>query len=297
MYEEGRTVISKNPFLTENKKNKSHAYLIEIKGNDIGFSYALEEITTIIGRASDSNLMLFSDSVSRKHLTITKLGDNTYLIKDNNSTNGVYVNGIKINEVTLRDSDIIKIGDFGFKFLDEYNEESQYHKELYNLKNFDSLTQIYNKRYFTSRLEYEFERVSRYNKELSYVILDIDFFKKVNDTYGHIAGDYVLKDFAKIIKSAIRKTDILGRVGGEEFAIIIPETPKMGAVIMAEKIRRLVELHKFVFKDYIIPVTVSMGVVSMSNFEIIPTLNNFIEKADDLLYLAKDEGRNQVRYL
>ncbi len=296
MYEEGRTVISKNPFLNQNEKNKD-AYLVEIRGNDIGFSYALEDTTTIIGRSSDSNLMLFSDSVSRNHLSIIKLSDNTYLIKDNNSTNGVYVNGIKIQEVTLRDSDIIKIGDFGFKFLDEHNDESQYHKELYNLKNFDSLTQIYNKRYFNSRLEYEFERVIRYNKELSYVILDIDFFKKVNDTYGHIAGDYVLKEFAKIIKSTIRKTDILGRVGGEEFAIIIPETPKMGAVILAEKVRRLVELHKFVFKSDVIPVTVSMGVISMSNFEIIPTLNDFIEKADDLLYLAKGEGRNQVRYL
>jgi len=297
MYEEGRTVISKNPFLNENEKSNSKAYLIEIRGNDIGYSFPLDDDITIVGRASDSSLMLFSDSVSRIHLTISKVDDNTYIIKDNNSTNGVYINNVKIQEATLRDADIIKIGDFGFKFLDEYNDESQYHKELYNLKNFDSLTQVYNKRYFNSRLEYEFERVSRYNKELSYVIMDIDFFKKVNDTYGHVAGDYVLKDFAKIIKSVIRKTDILGRVGGEEFAIIIPETSKMGAVILAEKVRRLVESHDFMFKASIIPVTVSMGVISMSNFEIIPTLNNFIEKADDLLYLAKDEGRNQVRYL
>ena len=298
MYEEGRTVISKNPFLEQNKPEETHsACLIEIKGNDIGYSYELNETVTTIGRSPDSTLVLSSDSVSRRHLTITKIADNIYKIKDNNSTNGVYINGVKINESVLRDSDIIKVGDFSFKFLDEYNMESEYHKQLYNLKNFDSLTQIYNKRYFNERLNYEFERIHRYNKELSYIAMDIDFFKKVNDTYGHVAGDYVLREFATIIKKTIRKTDIFGRIGGEEFSIIAPETAKIGATILAEKIRRLVEAHLFKFKDKIIPVTVSLGVISTNNFEYIPSIGEFIEKADKLLYLAKSNGRNQVRYI
>jgi len=297
MFDESRTVIAQNPFLQEKKTKKSKAHLIQIRGNDIGLSYPIEKDEITVGRSSECDLVLFSDSVSRKHLIIKKKGDNLYTVIDNDSTNGVYINGVKVNKVTLRDSDVIKIGNFGFKFLDEYNDEAQYHKELYKLKNFDSLTQVYNKGYFNSRLVYEYERVLRYHKELSYAIMDIDFFKKVNDTYGHIAGDYVLKEFAQTVKAVIRKTDIMGRVGGEEFAIIIPETSKMGAVILAEKVRKLIASHKFRFKDKIIPVTVSIGVISFSNFEVVPRLEEFIEKADALLYSAKRNGRNQVRFI
>jgi len=296
MYEEGRTVISKNP-LVKAKEELSLAHLVEIKGNDIGYSFPINKDLVVVGRSPESDLMLLSDSISRKHMIITKKSEGDYFLEDNNSTNGIYVNNIKVNSLALRDGDIINVGDFGFKFLNENNPEARYHQELYNLKNFDSLTGAYNKSYFEARLNQEIERVNRYDKELSFIILDIDFFKKVNDTYGHTAGDYVLKDFAGIIKKMIRKTDVLGRVGGEEFAILIPETAKIGAVILAEKLRRLVEKNKFEFKNQIIPITVSMGVVSISNFEIIPTAHDFVEMADKLLYLAKREGRNQVRYL
>src|SRR5262249_22340805 len=163
--------------------------------------------------------------------------------------NGTYINDDLIDEHVLRDRDLIKIGRTIFKFLTGGNIESAYHEEIYRLTTVDGLTQIYNKRYFMEALERELSRSQRYRRELSLIMFDIDHFKLINDTFGHLAGDYVLKYLASVVKTKIRREDIIARFGGEEFAIVLPEIDHAGALQFAEKIRKLVAATPFRFEE------------------------------------------------
>ncbi|HDD35248.1 MAG TPA: GGDEF domain-containing protein [Candidatus Desulfofervidus auxilii] len=154
----------------------------------------------------------------------------------------------------------------------------------------DALTGLYNRRYFMERLEIEWERAKRYQRPISLLILDIDHFKRINDTYGHLAGDKVLKTLGKLISKQLRKTEIAGRYGGEEFTILVPETNAEGAIKLAERLRKMVEEYPFAINGTI-NVTVSIGV---SDAEGIETINDLIQKADAALYQAKETGRNRV---
>ncbi|MDA3791018.1 MAG: diguanylate cyclase [Desulfobacula sp.] len=161
----------------------------------------------------------------------------------------------------------------------------------------DELTQIYNRRYFHTRLDQEVSRSKRYDHPLSLMMLDIDHFKRVNDVYGHQIGDDVLAGLAAIIKSTTRKMDVVVRYGGEEIAVILPETDGSGAVLNAEKIRHNIEKHVFeVLNGKILQVTVSVGVSCLdqiaNNEE--DKAKKLIKIADDALYQAKKSGRNQV---
>ena len=146
-----------------------------------------------------------------------------------------------------------------------------------HLSEIDALTRLYNRRHFENNFEREFARSKRYGSPLSVAIIDIDFFKKINDTYGHLCGDYVLKEVAYNMVNNFRQTDFVFRYGGEEFAVILTETPDENAKVPLERLRKLIENTKFSFNGENIKVTVSIGV------------------ADKALYEAKGAGRNQVR--
>lgn len=154
----------------------------------------------------------------------------------------------------------------------------------------DGLTGLYNRRHFDNTVEREFLRARRYNNPLSVVIIDIDYFKKINDTYGHLCGDYVLKEVAYLILDNFRKTDIVFRYGGEEFAVILTETPSENVFIPLERIRKSIENHQFCYENCVIKVTVSAGAASND----CETVNNIIKSADEALYEAKLSGRNRV---
>ncbi|MBQ8168501.1 GGDEF domain-containing protein [bacterium] len=157
----------------------------------------------------------------------------------------------------------------------------------------DPLTGLYNRRHFEESLEREFLRASRYKNNLSFAIIDVDFFKKINDTYGHSAGDYVLKEVAYLILQCFRKTDMVFRYGGEEFAVIITETPLERAVIPLERLRKLIEEYPFNYYSKDIKVTVSIGISEVN--EKTETVHNLFENADKALYKAKESGRNQIQ--
>jgi len=193
----------------------------------------------------------------------------------------------------LADGDLIKIGRTIFKFLSGGNIERAYHEEIYRLTTIDGLTQIYNKRYFLESLEREIARSNRYRRDMSLVMFDIDHFKKVNDTFGHLAGDQVLKHLAITIKSKIRREDLFARYGGEEFAIVLPEIDGYNAHQFAEKVRRIVEATDFRFEQTKIDVTVSMGVATLDADT--SDAAALIKRADERLYEAKGAGRNCVR--
>ncbi len=165
------------------------------------------------------------------------------------------------------------------------------------LATIDDLTQLYNRRYFFERFNQEVERAKRYQRPLSCLILDIDYFKQVNDTYGHLSGDQVLIDIAQILKNNCRQSDLVGRYGGEELIILLPETESTGAMIIADRIRERIEQHQTVDgRGEIIRVTVSMGVVSLPGPELAKLDKNerIVQYADDALLRAKKDGRNRI---
>ncbi len=267
------------------------ACLVVIYGLELGKKYNLNRPQIIIGRSSKADIQIDQEAVSRNHCKIINTGK-AILLRDMGSTNGTYINDELIDEYVLRDGDYIKVGRCIFKFLSGSNIENAYHEEIYRLTTIDGLTQVYNKRYFAETLEREIGRAQRYRRDLSLILFDIDHFKNVNDTFGHLAGDSVLKQLANVIKGRIRREDVLARYGGEEFAIILPEIDKHNALQFGEKIRRITEKAVFRFEDTEIPVTVSVGIATLTP-EIVE-LTDFIKVADDQLYAAKAAGRNQV---
>ena len=287
---QNRTVVTVISRISEKPVGKE-ACLVVIYGMDLGKKFNLDQPAIIIGRSSKSDIQVDQESVSRNHSKIINTGK-SIILRDLGSTNGTYVNDELIDEYVMRDGDFIKIGRTIFKFLSGNNIENSYHEEIYRLTTIDGLTQIYNKRYFLETLEREISRAHRYRRELTLMMMDIDHFKKINDTYGHLAGDYVLKQLASVIKARIRREDTMSRYGGEEFALVLPEVDQINAGQTAEKIRKLVEKTVFKFEDTKIPVTVSMGVSALDPETKDP--NDFIKRADEKLYQAKNQGRNQV---
>jgi diguanylate cyclase (GGDEF)-like protein len=281
------TVISK---ISERPAGKD-ACLVVIYGLELGRKYNLESANVTIGRSSKADVQIDQESVSRNHARIINAGK-SIILRDLGSTNGTYVNDQLIDEYVLRDGDFVKIGRTIFKFLSGGNIENQYHEEIYRLTTVDGLTQVFNRRYFLEQLDREVSRAKRYRRELSLILFDIDHFKVINDTYGHLAGDYVLKQLATVIKGKIRREDLLARYGGEEFVIVLPEIDGPNAIAFAEKIRKLVEKAPFKFEDTKIAVTVSIGVCTCTDQDDAAAL---IKRADEKLYDAKGAGRNCVR--
>ncbi len=169
------------------------------------------------------------------------------------------------------------------------------HKRTEKLAFTDPLTELFNHRYFQETLNQEFVRAKRYSKPLSLMVIDIDFFKKFNDTYGHLVGDKVLRHVAKIFQHSVREQiDTVARYGGEEFGVILPETPLKGAVLFAERIREAVESSKIPHEGKELSVTLSIG-VSCTEVTDCHKTSDLVESADIALYSAKDGGRNQVK--
>jgi len=268
------------------------AAFVQIYGKDIGKRYPLDRVQTQIGRSPDNAIIVDMDNVSRNHCKVFASAGG-HFIEDMGSTNGTFVNDIELTERRkLNNADLVKVGGAIFKFLDGDNIEQLYYEEIYRMAIVDGLTQIYNKRYFLEFAEREIARCHRYERPLTLIMFDIDHFKKINDEYGHLAGDHVLKKMAELISDKnIRKEECFARYGGEEFAVLLPDTEADRGKVLAEKIRKAIEGTKFEFEDNVIPVTLSLGVAQLDAKHTVDTL---IGAADEKLYDAKRGGRNQV---
>ncbi|AKT35993.1 GGDEF domain-containing protein [Chondromyces crocatus] len=260
----------------------------------LGKRFVLEHNPTRVGRGADNQIVLDGDSVSRRHAHFEhRPNQQAWLIVDDGSTNGTYCNDEQISrEVVLKNGDRVKIGPTIFKFLSGADVEAQYHEEIYRMTIIDGLTQIYNKRYLLEALEREIIRGRRHTRELAALLFDIDHFKRINDVHGHLAGDFVLKEVARVVQSRIRRDEVFARYGGEEFAIILPETTQEGAVALAETLRQKVAEHLFVFQADSIRVTISIGVATLQETD--RGASDLIKRSDEKLYQAKNSGRNRV---
>jgi len=267
------------------------ACLVVIYGDDLGRRIPLGDDPVIIGRSSRCEVQIDQESVSRNHCRITR-GTRGFSIRDLGSTNGTYVNDELVDSIDLRDGDQVKVGRTILKFIVGGNIEGQYHEEIYRLMTVDGLTQVHNKRYFDEMLEREISRAQRYGNAFCLIFFDIDHFKQINDTYGHLAGDAVLRQLGTLVRGHVRRDDIVARTGGEEFGIITPEVGHHGAMELARKLNVLVDEGKFEFEGTRIPVTISLGVAAWTEDFATPT--DIVGQADEQLYEAKRTGRNKV---
>ncbi len=260
-------------------------------GAQLGRRYQLANDRHEIGRADTLDIPIEADSVSRRHACFVKTSAG-WDLEDLGSTNGTFVNDERITRRALRDGDLCRFGAAILKFLSGANIEAAYHEEIYRTSIMDALTGVHNKRYFLEFLEREQAAAVRYNLPLSLVMFDIDFFKKVNDTYGHLAGDAVLAEVGKRIRPRMRREDLVARYGGEEFACVLTKTDVFGARNFAEALRTLISSQPFVFQDKQLPVTISLGVASPVATTATPPVE-LIRIADENLYAAKRGGRNR----
>jgi diguanylate cyclase (GGDEF)-like protein len=272
-------------------KGEACLVLIYPPGAEMGKRFPLDKKEIILGRGADSDVQVDRDSVSRRHARLFREGS-TWMVEDLQSTNGSYVNDVPVQRSALRDNDFLKIGAAIFKFLTGSGIEASYYEEIYRMTIIDGLTGAHNKRYFIEFLEREIARCSRYGRPLSLLMFDIDHFKQINDTHGHLTGDFVLKELSRRLLGRIRKEELMARYGGEEFAVVLPETGHEGAMYFAEQIRQIVGGETFDYEGDRFTITISVGVYTLNGESMDPL--GFIKRADENLYRAKRMGRNRV---
>jgi two-component system cell cycle response regulator len=272
----------------------SNACLVHIypTGLAMGTRHLLDRETIVLGRGDDCDITVQDYSVSRRHAQFD-LDIDGYLATDLDSTNGTFVNDTPAKHTPLADGDYLRVGNCLYRFLAGGNVEAEYHEELYRLAIHDALTGLYNKRYLMDYLQREIDRSARYSRPLALIIFDIDHFKSINDTMGHLAGDLTLRELASRLRSEICKDDLLARYGGEEFAAVLTEADQAAAAELAEQLRLTVEKHPLTFEGRRYAVTISLGVASVQGDEALPP-QELIRRADERLYRAKREGRNRV---
>jgi two-component system cell cycle response regulator len=270
------------------------ACLVVIHGDNIGNKFDLlpGAPAIAIGRARSNEICVDHRSVSRRHVELV-VDDKGVKLTDLRSTNGTLVNDQRVNgSVHLADGDRIKVGRTVLKFISGNNVEAALHEQLYTMTRYDPLTGVHNRRSFDDKLDEEVARAHRYGRALALLLFDIDHFKRCNDTWGHRAGDYVLREVAQLVRDRVRKHDFVARYGGEEFAVILVEFDQPAPEEFAEGIRAAIAGHEFEFEGNVIPTTISGGVVEWTpGFK---TSSQLIETADQLLYQAKHAGRNRI---
>jgi diguanylate cyclase (GGDEF)-like protein len=247
-----------------------------------------------IGRDTSNDVVLDDTEVSRRHARVEARGK-SWVLMDVGSTNGTFLNDRELEGCEkLRRGDRLKIGSHIFKFLTGDDVESAYHDEIYRLSITDNLTGIPNRRALRDELAREFSRARRHTLPTSFLMIDIDRFKDVNDNYGHLAGDAVLTRVASTTRSATRDGDTVARYGGEEIAVLMPQTALEEAVVVAERVRAAIEALVIEYRGVAIRVTVSVGCAALRAED--ANLDELVGRADDQLYAAKAAGRNCVAF-
>lgn len=289
--DEDRTQIGEVTVVPSSTR-RDRAHLIVLAGESLGQMFRIEQPEIVIGRAADADIRLQDDGVSRRHARIV-LMNGELCIEDLQSANGTLLNGDRVRRAVLRDGDKIQMGSttiLKFTYADELEES--FRQKMQEAALHDGLTKAYNKGHFLHRLPTEVAYAKRHGAPLSLLMLDVDHFKRVNDTYGHPAGDYVLATLAQIVQGTLRAEDLFVRFGGEEFAVLCRGATADNALTLAERLRTKIGAFAFDHHGRRIPVTVSIGVAAW--FDQPDSATRLIADADEALYKAKETGRNRV---
>lgn len=268
------------------------ACLVVIQGEGLGKRVDLVEgQSLVVGRSQDAHLRIADDSVSRRHCEVWVERDG-YRIRDLGATNATRLNDVAIAESTLSDGDYITVGESVLKFISRASVEASYHEEIHHLASYDPLTNLCNRRRFFELTERELVRSRRGGRPLALAILDIDLFKAVNDRYGHLEGDRVLEQIANLLRLHVRSSDTPARIGGEEFAILLPDSNLEVARNAVETMRAAVESSIFAPGGVPRRITISAGIALLGPNSV--DRSGLFRSADRALYRAKDSGRNRV---
>jgi diguanylate cyclase (GGDEF)-like protein len=265
-----------------------------LTGSNQGSLYKVLKGAAVIGRATNAEIKVEDDGISRAHARI-RAETNRAFVEDLGSRNGTFVNGAKITAPhELKEGDKIQVGRgtvLRFGFQDDLDES--FHENLLSSALRDGLTKLFNKRYFLERLDSELKFAQRHHTALSLLMIDLDHFKKINDTLGHLAGDLVLQAAAAALSHAVRNEDVVARFGGEEIAIVLRAINLEHAAHMAERLRKLIEGTVVDFNGKDVRATCSIGVAGYPSLPV-KTPEQLVEAADQALYRAKNSGRNRV---
>lgn len=268
-------------------------YLVVLTGASMGSIYCLNEQKIVIGRADECDITIEDESMSRAHVEVYRDSEGQYFIHDLESTNGTFKQGKRIDHATLNEGERFQVGATVFLRLTLADGVEDSFRQLYDASIRDALTGLYNRRHFADRYHSAYSYARRHGRAFSLIMLDIDFFKQINDSRGHMAGDQVLRKIAEILQGAVRAEDVVARYGGEEFIIMAPGVDGEGARLAAERVRALIESAQLIWGGESIRVTISAGVASLSA-ESKGAEQELIESADRALYAAKKAGRNRV---
>ncbi|BDU75384.1 GGDEF domain-containing protein [Mesoterricola sediminis] len=278
--------------------------LIRYVGNPIGEVLPLRKDDLTIGRSPENDLCLAEVEVSRRHARIEVVGQEgqapLVLLSDLGSTNGTFVNGRRVlprnGPASLQNGDVMRVGTHAFKlkYLDEM--ERTYHEAVLVQSTVDSLTGLANRASVLDYLERHADLTRRHRRPLSLILCDLDHFKEVNDEHGHAAGDLVLKRFGQVALGRLRASDHVGRIGGEEFLVVLPETEGPEAVSVAEELRRALaeEVMEGAEGGAGFRVTCCFGVAQFRAED--ADGGSLLARADVALYRAKALGRNRVEF-
>ncbi|MCB0327136.1 MAG: diguanylate cyclase [Bdellovibrionales bacterium] len=286
------TVVKSNIAQISDEEKKKIPCLVVLEGSHLGEVFKIEEDSVVLGREQGCHIVILEEGVSRRHARVD-CHEDSYTISDLDSTNGTFVNGSPISHSALNDGDKIQMGDVLLRFSFEDSIDVGHQENLRNLAMRDPLTKIYNRRYFMDMLNREISYAQRSNLPLTCMLFDLDHFKKINDSYGHQAGDLVLQTVAQRIAKELRIYDAFARYGGEEFAIMLRATALDNALILAERIRSIVEKLSTQVDGKDVKVTVSLGVASLQSGQF-SSPDDLLRVADRYLYQAKEKGRNRI---
>ena len=292
-----KTLITERPEEDTQRWKKHHACLVVMQGAEIGRDFRLRRGSMTIGRGLDVDIRIPDDLASRRHARVDFNWDPfketaSFVLVDLDSTNHTFVNSRQVDRTDLQDGDKIQIGDTVLKFVVLDEIEVKFHAEVRNRITFDQLTGLLTKESLYLALEMELKRCHRYTVPLGVLMMDIDHFKQVNDTHGHLMGSHVLSEVGRLISRSIRGADVAARYGGEEFIAYLPEADGAGAVQVAERIRMAIESNEFTLDGKTARATISVGIGLFPGHG--GELKALVARADQALYRAKEDGRNRV---
>jgi len=274
---------------------RDRAGLTLLTGPSAGEVFTVDRPETLIGREEGVHIRLDDTAISREHARIVRSATGEFTLEDLQSTNGTFIGAEPIEKRTLRTGDHIQLGPnliLRFAVTDEAEEQLQ--RQLFESSIRDPLTHAYNRKYLMERLLAELAHARRHKTNLALLLFDLDEFKQVNDTHGHLGGDAVLRHVADTVLSLIRLEDVFARYGGEEFVVLMRGDGARDSGHLAERLRRGIAGAPLRYEARDVSVTVSIGVAELSEFRDPPTPLALIEKADQRLYRAKADGRNRV---
>lgn len=269
-------------------------YLVVLAGESVGRVIRLmKKEVMVAGRSRSCEIFLDCGNISRSHARFEVDEHGATVLVDMDSTNGTMVNGKKVKRELLTDGDRLCLGNVILRFSQKDGLEYDFQQNLYDKATKDPLTGAFNKRYFMETLNKEFSFHQRQDSPLSLVMIDLDDFKRINDTYGHVNGDIVLKELTKRIHESLRREDVLARFGGEEFVGLFRKTTLDGALEVAKKIWQLAREMSFDTSDSSYQITVTIGVATLDNGNY-ASADALLMAADQNLYVGKREGKDRI---